>query len=104
MNSLKQEQRMVSETAKTDKGYEWSYVQVAEEVVTTVVSAAIIGGAGIFLGLVYAGWTLLLNVWRAPAGLIGILAFVLLGAVLIVIILGVVIVAWFRRMSSAAFV
>lgn len=43
----------------------------------------------------------MVNVLHLPAGLVGILAFILLGAVIMLIILGVVVVAWFRRMSSA---
>jgi xanthine/uracil/vitamin C permease (AzgA family) len=105
MDTSKQEQQQKFIGASdTNKGYEWSYIRVAEGVTIIVVSATIIGAAGIFLGLVYAGWTLLLNVWHAPAGLVGILAFALLGAVLMLITLAVVIVAWFRRMSSATFI
>lgn len=47
---------------------------------------------------------MLLNVWHAPSGLVGILAFILLGAVLMFIILVIAIIAWFRRMSSATLV
>jgi len=84
-----------------DNTYEWSYMRVAEGVTINVVSAVLISVLGIILGVIYGGWTLLLNVWHAPAGLIGILAFILLGAVLVLIILVLVIVAWFRGMSSA---
>jgi len=100
MEASKQEQQKLIGSADTEAAYEWSYMRVAEGTGTNVVSAAVIGTGGIFLGLIYAAWTLLLNVLHAPAGLVGILAFILLGAVLMLIILVLMIVAWFRRLSS----
>lgn len=100
--SKQKQQQLLIESATTAKPYEWSYVRVAEQTVINVVSAIIIGGGALVLGLIYAGWLLLLNVWHTPAGLEGILAFVLLGAVLMLIMLVVVVVAWVRGMSSAA--
>jgi len=95
-----QQQNLVKSTNASEE-YEWSYIRVAEHVTINVVSAAIIGTGAILGGAVYAGWTLLLNVLHAPSGLIGILAFVLLGAVLMLLILVVVIVAWIRGIKSA---
>lgn len=100
MNASKQEQQQSVKSA-ADQPYEWSYIRVAEATVTNVVSAAIISAGALVVGLIYAGWLLLLNVWHAPAGLVGILAFILLGAMLMLIVLGFVIVAWFRHMNSA---
>lgn len=95
MNTLKQEQRQkLVQHADTDKPCEWSYIRVAEGTVINVVSAAIIGIVAIILGSIYAaGWALLVNVLHIPAGLVCILAFILLGAVVMLIILGVVVVA-----------
>lgn len=102
MDTLKQEQKQkLIKAADTEKPYGWSSMRVLEQTVSNVVSATIIGTGAIILGLIYAGWVLLLSVWHTPDGLVGILAFVLLGAVLMLLILVVVIVAWFRRMSSA---
>jgi hypothetical protein len=103
MDSPKQEQvQKPPAPASTDDAYEWSFIRVAEGVMTNVVSFLIIGLLGIFGGLIYAAALLVLNVLHTPSGLIGILAFILLGAVLMLIILGIAIVAWFRGMSSAA--
>src|SRR5713101_2964745 len=102
MNTSKQEQQQKFIGAiDTDKPYEWSYIRVAEGIVTYVVSAAIIGSGAIFVGVIYAGWLLLLSALHTPAGIVGILAFILLGAVLVLLSLGIAIVAWFRHMSSA---
>src|SRR5260370_8633356 len=102
MDTSKQEQQQkFIGAAETDRGYEWSYIRVAEGVTINVVTAVVIGIGAIILGVVYAGWALLLNVWHAPAGFIGILAFILLGAVIMLLILIVFIVAWIRGMSSA---
>lgn len=102
MDTLKQEQQQkLIGAADTDKPYEWSYVRVFEQTVINVVSAAIIGTGAIILGSIYAAWVLLLSALHTPDGLVGILAFVLLGAVLTLLILAAVIVALFRRMRSA---
>lgn len=102
MDTLKQEQQQkLIGAADTDNSYEWSSMRVVEQTVINVVSAAIIGTGAIIAGAIYAAWVLLLSALHTPDGLVGILAFVLLGAVLMLLILIVVIVAWFRRMSSA---
>ena len=102
---LKQEhQQKPIESAGTDNSYEWSFMRIAEGVTTNVVSAIIIGSLAIISGTVYAGWTLLLIVLHTPDGLIGILAFILLGAILMLIVLIVAVIAWFRGTSSAALV
>jgi xanthine/uracil/vitamin C permease (AzgA family) len=102
MDTSKQKQQPWTESAIAAEPYEWSYMRVAEGTVINVVSAAIIGIGAIILGSIYAAaWALLVNVLHTPDGLVGILAFVLLGAVLMLIILVIMIVAWFRRMSSA---
>jgi hypothetical protein len=102
MDTLKQtQQQQSSGPTETDTAYEWSYMRVAEGVTTNVVSAVIIGGLAILGGAVYAGWTLVLNALHTPSGIVGMLAFILLGAVLMLVILGVVIVAWIRGTSTA---
>lgn len=103
MDTSNQKQKL-AEAPAPDQPYEWSYIRVAEATVINVISAVIIGTWAIILGLIYAGWTLLLKGLHTPAGLVGILAFILLGAVLMLIILVVVIIAWFRRVSSATLV
>jgi hypothetical protein len=101
MDTAKHEQQLVKSTA--EKPYEWSVIRVAESTVINVVSAAIIGVGAIILGSMYAAaWALLVNVLHTPDGLVGILAFILLGAALVVIILIVMVVAGLRKMSSAA--
>jgi Na+/proline symporter len=96
------QQQMPVESAENENAYEWSYIRVAEGVTTNVVSAVIIGGLAILSGVIYAGWALVLSALHAPSGIVGILAFILLGAVLMFVILVIVIVAWLRGMKSTA--
>ncbi len=99
---LKQEQQQKPmETTATDHSYEWSYMRVAEAVTTNVVSAVIIGLGAIILGTVYGAWALVLSALHTPSGLVGVLALILLGAMLMLAILVVAIIAWFRGTSSA---
>lgn len=103
MSTLKQEQQQKSrEAADTDKPYEYSPLRVAEGVTINVVSAVLIGLGAIILGAAYAGWALVLSALHTPDGLVGVIALILLGAMLLLIILVVAIVAWIRGMSSAA--
>jgi len=101
MEINKQRQVQAAEhTAKTEQDYTWSTTRIAEGVMINVVTFLFIALLGLFGGMIYAAWLLVLNLLHTPSGLIGILAFILLGAVLMLIALVAALILWLRGTRS----
>ncbi|HEY6542396.1 MAG TPA: hypothetical protein VIZ18_15740 [Ktedonobacteraceae bacterium] len=102
MDISKQEQKPI-ETASIGNPYEWSGTRIIEQRTINVLSAFIIGIIAVIGGTLYSGALLLLqNVLHVPSGGVGILAFVILGMLLMLALLILACVAWIRGMSSTA--
>lgn len=99
MTTVQTEQQQAVKAA--DKAYEWSYQRIVESITINVVSALLIGLGAVFLGALYGVGTLVASALHTPNGLLGIAALVFLGGILTLVILGIVVFAWIRGLSSA---
>ena len=102
MQINKQRQMQVAEpAAKTEQDYTWSTTRVIEGVTINVITFLFIALLGLLGGMIYAAWLLVLNLLHTPSELVGILAFILLGAVFGLLTLIVALILWIRRMRPA---
>ncbi len=92
--------RLDSHTSASEEQYEWSFVRVSEQVTINVVSAFIIAIGGIILATFWQGGSLLLqSLLHVPSELSGIIAFVLLGMVLMLLLIIGAIILFIKGLS-----